>query len=186
MMLKQFLFAGFFTLYICSCQNTADNSAGTSNSATTTPAAGQSAVKDDVSKPNIVQTAVGSKDHTTLVAAVQAAGLVDALSNAGPFTVFAPTNAAFDKLPKGTVEELVKPEKKNDLTNILGYHTYVGVINGILLQDGAAYDMVFGGKVKISKKGDKTYVNDSEIVATIVTSNGVIHVINDVLMPSAK
>lgn len=74
-----------------------------------TPAVGQSGVKDDVSNPNIVQVAVGSKDHTTLVAAVQAAGLVDALSNAGPFTVFAPTNDAFGKLPTGTVEGLLKP-----------------------------------------------------------------------------
>ena len=144
---------------------------------------GQSGVVDDVSNPNIVQVAVGSKDHTTLVTAVKAASLVDALSNAGPFTVFAPTNAAFDKLPAGTVEGLLKPEKKDDLTNILGYHTYVGVISGVLLQDGAEYDMVFGGKVKITTQGDKTFVNGSEILATIKTSNGVIHVINDVLLP---
>ena len=89
-------------------------------------------VKDDVSNPNIVQVAVQSKDHTTLVAAVKAAGLVDALSNAGPFTVFAPTNAAFDKLPAGTVEGLLKPEKKDALTDILGYHTYVGVLKHLI------------------------------------------------------
>nr|HMP31698.1 fasciclin domain-containing protein [Saprospiraceae bacterium] len=83
-----------------------------------TQAAGQSAVVDPDSKPNIVQTAVGSPDHTTLVTAVKAAGLVDALSNAGPFTVFAPTNAAFDKLPAGTVESLLKPENKSKLTDI--------------------------------------------------------------------
>lgn len=127
--------------------------------------------------------AIGSKDHTTLVTAVKAAGLVDALSNAGPFTVFAPVNAAFDKLPAGTVEGLLKPEKKGDLENILGYHTYVGVIDGVLLQDGAEYDMVFGGKVKITKDGDKTLVNGTPILATIKTSNGVIHVIGDVLLP---
>jgi uncharacterized surface protein with fasciclin (FAS1) repeats len=148
-----------------------------------TPMTGQSGVVDATSAPNIVQVAVGSKDHTTLVAAVKAAALVDALSNAGPFTVFAPTNAAFDKLPAGTVEDLVKPENKDKLTDILGYHTYVGVINGVLLMDGAEYDMVFGGKVKITKQGDKTFVNGSEILGTIKTSNGVVHVINDVLLP---
>jgi uncharacterized surface protein with fasciclin (FAS1) repeats len=111
---------------------------------------------------------------------------VDALSNAGPFTVFAPTNAGFDKLPAGTVEGLLKPEKKGDLENILGYHTYVGVITGALLQDGMEYDMVFGGKVKITKQGDKVFVNGKEIKATIKASNGVIHVIDEVLLPPAK
>ncbi|HSR39720.1 MAG TPA: fasciclin domain-containing protein [Phnomibacter sp.] len=169
------------------------NSGGSETQATSTtteaapaPAVGQSGVKDDVSKPNIVQIAVGSKDHTTLVTAVKAAGLVDALSNAGPFTVFAPTNAGFDKLPAGTVEGLLKPEKKGDLENILGYHTYVGVLQGALLQDGMEYDMVFGGKVKITKQGDKTFVNGKEIVASVPASNGIIHIINEVLLPPAK
>ena len=144
---------------------------------------GQEGVQDDVSNPNIVQVASGSKDHSTLVAAVKAAGLVTSLSNAGPFTVFAPTNAAFDKLPAGTVEGLLKPEKKGDLENILGYHTYVGNLKTEYMQDGQEYDMVYGGKVKITKQGDKTFVNGSEIVATIPTSNGLIHVIGDVLLP---
>ncbi|HRA60689.1 MAG TPA: fasciclin domain-containing protein [Bacteroidia bacterium] len=172
------------SLFISSCNQGGDNVAQTgTTSETSTEAVGQSGVQDDVSNPNIVQVASGSKDHTTLVTAVKAAGLADALSNAGPFTVFAPTNAAFDKLPEGTVEGLLKPEKKDALENILGYHTYVGVIDGILLQDGAEYDMVFGGKVKITKDGEKTLVNGSEIVATIKASNGVIHVIGDVLLP---
>lgn len=144
---------------------------------------GQEGVQDDVSNPNIVQVASGSKDHTTLVAAVKAAGLVTSLSNAGPFTVFAPTNAAFDKLPAGTVEGLLKPEKKGDLENILGFHTYVGNLKTEYMQDGQEYDMVYGGKVKITKEGDKTFVNGSEVVATIETSNGLIHVIGDVLLP---
>ena len=144
---------------------------------------GQSGVKDDVSIPNIVQVAVASKDHSTLVAAVKAASLVDALSNAGPFTVFAPTNAAFQKLPAGTVDGLMKPEKKADLENILGYHTYVGVLNDVLLQDGAEFDMVYGGKVKITKQGNKILVNGSPIAGTVKASNGIIHVIDDVLLP---
>ncbi len=144
---------------------------------------GQEGVQDEVSNPNIVQVASGSKDHTTLVTAVKAAGLVTSLSNAGPFTVFAPTNSAFDKLPRGTVDGLLKPEKKGDLENILGYHTYVGILKTEYMQDGQEFDMVFGGKVKITKEGEKTYVNGSEIVASITTSNGIIHVIGDVLLP---
>ncbi len=144
---------------------------------------GQEGVKDDVSNPNIVQVASGSKDHTTLVAAVKAAGLVSSLSNAGPFTVFAPTNAAFDKLPAGTVDNLLKPENKGDLENILGYHTYVGNLKTEYMQDGQKFDMVYGGRVTITKDGDKTFVNGSEILATIPTANGIIHVIGDVLLP---
>ena len=161
------------------------NEAATTEATETTEkqAGGQETVEDETSVPNIVQTAVASKDHTTLVTAVKAAGLVTALSNAGPFTVFAPTNAAFDKLPAGTVEGLLKPEKKGDLENILGYHTYVGTLKTDYMQDGQEFDMVFGGKVKITKKDDKTYVNGSEIVASIETGNGIIHVIGDVLLP---
>ncbi|RKS01232.1 MULTISPECIES: fasciclin domain-containing protein [unclassified Flavobacterium] len=144
---------------------------------------GQEGVQDETSNPNIVQVASGSKDHTTLVAAVKAAELVTSLSNAGPFTVFAPTNAAFDKLPAGTVDDLLKPEKKADLQNILGYHTYVGTLKVEYMQEGQEFDMVYGGKVKITKQGEKTFVNGSEIVASIETSNGIIHVIGDVLLP---
>lgn len=171
--------------FIMAC-NSSDKEPGQTSASTTSSGeapVGQSGVKDDVSNPNIVQIAVSSKDHSTLVTAVKAAGLVDALSNAGPFTVFAPTNAAFNKLPAGTLDNLLKPEKKGDLENILGYHTYVGVLSDVLLQDGAQYDMVFGGKVKITKQGDKVLVNGSPIVASIKASNGVIHVIDDVLLP---
>jgi uncharacterized surface protein with fasciclin (FAS1) repeats len=178
--IKLLLMASFVIAF--GCKQTTDAAAETQTE-TASPSVGQSGVKDDTSNPNIVQVASGSKDHTTLVAAVKAAGLVDALSNAGPFTVFAPTNTAFDKLPAGTVEGLLKPEKKGDLENILGFHTYVGNLKTEYMQDGQEFDMVYGGKVKITKKGEKTFVNGSEIVATIVTSNGLIHVINDVLLP---
>ncbi len=166
----------------CSGNNESNTTSATTENQTENKT-GQSDVKDETSSPNIVQTAVGSKDHSTLVTAVKAADLVDALSNAGPFTVFAPTNAAFDKLPKGTVEGLLKPEKKADLANILGYHTYVGSLKIEYMNDGQEFDMVYGGKVKITKKDTKTFVNGSEIVATIPTSNGIIHVIGDVLLP---
>ncbi len=180
--LKYLLIAAVVSLASC---NSGTEAKGEGSPVETTEAvgAGQSGVQDASSNPNIVQVAIGSKDHTTLVAAVKAGGLVDALSNAGPFTVFAPTNSAFDKLPAGTVEGLLKPEKLEALQNILGYHTYVGALKIEYMNDGQDFDMVFGGKVKITKQGDKTFVNGSEIVATIPTSNGIIHVINDVLLP---
>lgn len=180
--MKKQLYALATVFLLSACSN--NGSGTTAGDATAAEkGAGQSAVVDDVSNPNIVQVAAKNPDFTTLVTAVKAADLVDALSNAGPFTVFAPTNAAFDKLPEGTVEGLLKPDKKADLSDILGYHTYVGVLDGVLLQDGAQYDMVYGGKVKITQKDGKNYVNDSEIITTVKTSNGVIHVINDVLLP---
>lgn len=170
---------------LTACGGGAENqTASTATENSSQPSVGQSGVKDDVSNPNIVQVAVGSKDHTTLVAAVKAAGLVDALSNAGPFTVFAPTNAAFDKLPAGTVDGLLKPEKKDDLKNILEYHTYVGTLKPEYFQDGQEFEQVSGQKIKISKNGDKIIINGkAEIVASIPTSNGIIHVINEVLLP---
>src|SRR5574343_138651 len=167
------------------CNNSTDTAAtGTPSATAASPASGgQEAVKDDESQKDVVKVAVGSPDHTTLVAALKQAELVTSLSNAGPFTVFAPTNAAFDKLPAGTVEGLLKPEKKGDLENILGYHTYVGSLKAEYMQDGQEFDMVYGGKVKSTKKEEKTFVNGSEIVASIETSNGIIHVIGDVLLP---
>ena len=185
--LKYLLVAGSIGLFSCGSQTEAKTESNSENNtevtATEATGAGQSGVQDATSNPNIVQVAIGSKDHTTLVAAVKAGELVDALSNAGPFTVFAPTNAAFDKLPAGTVDGLLKPEKKEDLQNILGYHTYVGALKLEYMNDNQEYDMVYGGKVKITKQGDKTFVNGSEIVASITTANGIIHVIGDVLLP---
>jgi uncharacterized surface protein with fasciclin (FAS1) repeats len=179
--IKTLLFASLLIAFGCKDNGQATAESTTENTETKAP--GQEGVVDDTSARNIVQTAIGSKDHTTLVAAVKAADLVTSLSNAGPFTVFAPTNAAFDKLPAGTVDGLLKPEKKGDLQNVLGYHTYVGTLKTEYMQDGQEFDMVFGGKVKITKKGDKTFVNGSEILASIPTSNGIIHVIGDVLLP---
>ena len=181
----KYFFFSFVLLFFISCGNN-NASAPAEPSAEAQPMTGQSGVKDEVSNPNIVQVAVKSKDHSTLVTAVQAAGLVDALSNAGPFTVFAPTNAAFEKLPAGTVEGLLKPEKKDALTDILGYHTYVGVLKAEYLSDGQKFEQVAGGHVTIGKKDGKITVNGSEIVASIPTSNGIIHVINDVLLPPSK
>lgn len=177
-------------LFLAACGTSEKPEAAAATASTqeaSAPATGQSGVADDVSAKNIVQTAIGSKDHTTLVTAVQAAELVDVLSNAGPFTVFAPTNAAFDKLPAGTVEGLLKPEKKEALQDILQYHVSVGVYQEDALQDGQTLGQVNGGNIKITKKDGKIVVNGTaNVVASIQTSNGVIHVIDAVLLPPSK
>ena len=147
---------------------------------------------------NIVENAVNSKDHTTLVAAVKAAGLVETLQSAGPFTVFAPTNEAFNKLPKGTVETLVKPENKQTLTNILTYHVVAGKLDSkdlmkmIKAGNGKAeLTTVQGGKLWISMKGQKIELTDEKgghayvTIKDVYQSNGVIHVIDTVVMPKA-
>jgi uncharacterized surface protein with fasciclin (FAS1) repeats len=140
---------------------------------------------------NIVENAVNSKDHTTLVAAVKAAGLVDTLAGPGPFTVFAPTNAAFGKLPKGTVETLVKPENKATLTKILTYHVVPGKLNAADLQDGQKLTTVEGEQLTVKKSGGKVMIVDAKggsstiTIADVNQSNGVIHVIDTVVMPKA-
>src|SRR5690349_9859042 len=144
---------------------------------------GQSSVQDDVSQKNIVQTAVSSPAHKTLVAALKAASYVDALSNAGPFTVFAPTDDAFNKLPAGTVEDLVRPENKAKLQNILEYHVYVGVIRESMVNGTMNLNQVNGKNVTLTKEGDKLKVNGVDIAGTVNTSNGIIYVIDNVLLP---
>jgi len=183
--IKTLIAAGILVMAI-SC-NSNQQEAATAASTAAAPGGGQSAVQDDQSAKNVVQVAIGSKDHTTLVAAVKAAELVDVLSNAGPFTVFAPTNAAFDKLPAGTVDGLLKPEKKADLTDILQYHVSVGVFKEDMMQDGQIIGQVNGGNITISKKDGKLMINGTaNIIATIPASNGIIYVIDQVLLPPAK
>jgi uncharacterized surface protein with fasciclin (FAS1) repeats len=145
--------------------------------------AGQSAVQDDESQKNIVQTAVGSPDHKTLVAALKAAEYVNALSNAGPFTVFAPTDGAFAKLPEGTVEDLVKPENKLKLQDILEYHVYVGVIRESMVNGSMNLNQVNGKNVSLTKNGTQLQVNGANVSATVETSNGIIYIIDTVLLP---
>ena len=148
------------------------------------------------SSKNIIENAINSKDHTTLVAAVKAAGLVETLEGAGPFTVFAPTNKAFDMLPKGTVENLLKPENKATLTKILTYHVVAGswdskaLAEKIKAGDGTAeLTTVSGGKLWASMKGNKILLKDemggwaTVTIKNVYQSNGVIHVIDHVVMP---
>ena len=144
----------------------------------------------------IVQTAVNSKDHTTLVAAVQAAGLADTLNGAGPFTVFAPTNAAFAKLPAGTVDTLVKPENKATLTSILTYHVVAGTMTSKTIAAAikagggkATLTTVQGEPLTASLMGGKLMLTDAKggmstvTIKDVMQSNGVIHVVDTVLMP---
>jgi len=146
---------------------------------------------------NIVENAVNSKDHTTLVAAVKAAGLVETLEGPGPFTVFAPTNEAFNKLPAGTVDNLVKPENKATLTHILTYHVVAGKWSSAdlmkMIKDGngkATLTTVAGGKLWVMMKGKRIVIKDEKGGLAYITikdvnqSNGVIHVIDNVLMPN--
>lgn len=140
---------------------------------------------------NIIQNAVNSKDHTTLVAAVKAAGLVDTLEGKGPFTVFAPTNEAFNKLPAGTVDTLVKPENKAKLTKILTYHVVPGKLEASDLTDGKKLKTVEGEELTVKKSGSDVMIVDAKGGSAKVTipnvnqSNGVIHVIDTVLMPAS-
>ncbi len=184
-----FLLISFaFVAYLMSCQSsTKDEGASTAAATTAQPAptgGGQASVADDNSEPNVVKVAVGSADHTTLVAALKAANLVDAMANVGPFTVFAPTNAAFDALPPGTVEGLLKPEKKQDLTNVLKYHVTTSSLSETMLSDGMTLGMANGSKTTIKKSDDgKIMINDANVLGAVKASNGMVYVIDKVLLP---
>ncbi|MBL7739869.1 MAG: fasciclin domain-containing protein [Chitinophagaceae bacterium] len=170
-----------------SCNNNKESTEQTTAADAATTTGGQEAVKDDESAKDVVKIAVGSKDHTTLVAALKQAELVTALSNAGPFTVFAPTNAAFDKLPAGTVDGLMKDDKKADLQNILQYHVAVAVYKTENMKDGQIIGQANGDNITLSVKDGKVMVNGTaNIVASVTATNGIIHIIDAVLLPPAK
>lgn len=183
-MKKSLLMVALVSLAIISCKKSENNT--NDSTATTTEAAsgGQEAVVDEDSAPTIVKLAVGNKDLSTLVTAVQAAELTTSLSNAGPFTVFAPVNAAFDKLPAGTVDDLLKPENKGKLSDILGHHTYVGVIKTEQMTDGQNLGMVDGKNITIKMVNGKPTVNGTvNIIASVPAANGMVHVVDGVILP---
>ena len=188
--MKRFIrFLTMITLpLMISCNQAAEKSPG--NDADTTAralAGGQESVQDSDSQKDVVKVAISSKDHTTLVAALKQADLVTSLSNAGPFTVFAPTNEAFNKLPAGTVDGLMKDDKKEDLQNILQYHVFMSVKNPDSFTDGEKLGMVNGDDVTVTVKDGKTLLNNSaSVVTSIRASNGIIYVIDGVLLPPAK
>ena len=153
----------------------------------TATAGGQENVKDDVSQKDVVKVAMSSPDHTTLVAALKQADLVSSLSNAGPFTVFAPTNEAFKKLPAGTVEDLMKDANKDKLVDVLQYHVFVSALQPDYFKDGQTLNMVDGSNLKVSVTDGKVTLNGkAHILSSIPASNGIVYVIDEVLLPPSK
>ncbi len=148
---------------------------------------GQAFIEDENSEANALRTAIDSPDHTTLVAAVQAAGVENALVNVGPLSVFAPTNAAFEKLPAGTVEDLLKPENKEKLAYILKNHVAPSnyPIETLIknVEKGRSLYMASGESVPVTREGDDIYVGGTKIVGSIKVSNGWVHVVEDVILP---
>lgn len=140
-------------------------------------------VAEEVSN-TLVDIAIGSADHSTLVTAVTAAGLVETLSGTGPFTIFAPTNAAFDALPAGTVEDLLKPENKEKLTAVLTYHVVAGNVMSSQLTDGQKVATLNGQELTVAIKDGVVTINGTKVIAAdLAGSNGVIHVVEGVLLP---
>ncbi|MEQ9266022.1 MAG: fasciclin domain-containing protein [Balneolaceae bacterium] len=174
-------------LIICSCSNADRGSESNSESLTETRPKGQASVVDEVSDANILQVAISSKDHTTLVAAVEAAQIEHVLVNAGPLTVFAPVNDAFDALPGETVNNLLKPENKQQLTNILTGHAAPGSYNHEALiksaEKGRKLYMANGNYLEITVEGEDVFVGGAKVVATIQTTNGIINVVDKVILP---
>ncbi len=174
--------------FLLACNNDKPAGTGTDQSESSKAAdMGQAGVSDDVSKNDIVKVAVGSPDHTTLVAALKQAEYVNDLANAGPFTVFAPTNAAFDKLPAGTVDGLMKADQKAALQNILEYHVAIGVYQEDYLQDGQVIGMANGDNITLQIKDGKISVNGSaNVIASVPATNGLIYIVDAVLLPPSK
>lgn len=169
------------------CNETGASAAPTpSATGSTAPVGPPASDMPPIDANNIVSIASGSKDHTTLVAALKAADYVASVANPGPLTVFAPTNAAFDKLPKGTVESLLTPEKLADLKEILKYHVTTSVYDVKDLKDGQSLAMASGAKTTIHIEDGKMTINDAHVVASIRASNGIVHIIDAVLLPPAK
>ncbi|WAC02337.1 fasciclin domain-containing protein [Lacinutrix neustonica] len=147
---------------------------------------GQAFIEDDLGKPTVLSIAIGSKDHTTLVAAVQAAQLENVLVNAGPLMMFAPTNEAFEALPEGTVENLLKPENKATLANILKYHVTPGNYSKDFLKKFKKLGQANNDYVKIEIINGEPIIGGAKIHASIPAGNGIVHVIDKVLLPPTE
>lgn len=183
------LFVSAALLVFSACKNetnTEGNGTLVENSAKTdTPDnKGQAFIENDESAPSVLQIAIGSPDHSTLVAAVQAAQLENSLSNAGPLTVFAPTNAAFDALPEGTVSDLLKPENKEKLAYILKHHVTPGNYGKDFLKKFKKVGQASGENATVEVKGDDVYVGGAKIIASVPAGNGIVHVVDKVILPT--
>lgn len=182
------LFSAFLVLLIMSCNNNQKQEEVTKQTQTeeVDKTKGQAFLKDDEGKPTVLHIAIGSKDHTTLVAAVQAADLENALVNAGPLMVFAPTDEAFAALPEGTVENLLKPENKDALANILKYHVTPGNYSKDFLKKFKKLGQANNGYVKVTSEGDDVFIGGAKIIASVPAGNGIVHVIDKVLLPASE
>ncbi len=145
--------------------------------------AGQASAVDDGSPKNIAAIALGSADHSTLVAALRAANLVDVLGTPGPLTVFAPVNAAFDKLPAGTVDNLLKPENLAQLRTVLQHHVAVSTYQPGQLTDGLSLSMLDGGPTKVTHQGEEITIDGAKVLAVVPAANGIVYVLDGVLVP---
>ncbi len=174
------LFAISYAIASCTNSSTESTSAEASEE---TERTGQAFIKDEGSTPNCLQIALGSPDHTTLVAAVQAAQVENALVNVGPLTVFAPTNAAFAALPEGTVENLLKPENKGALADILKYHVTPGNLKADFLTKFKKIGQANNQNVAITVVDGKAVIGGANIIASVPAGNGIVHVIDAVLLP---
>ncbi len=178
-----FIFSASMLMFV-SCNNAETKTDNIAKDATTAMKDTSTVVTPPVAAKTVVDVAIGSPDHTTLVSAVSAAGLVETLKGAGPFTVFAPTNAAFAALKAGTVEGLLKPESKDALTKILTYHVVAGSVKAADLKDGQKVKTLQGEELTVSIKDGKVKINGANVTAAdLEGSNGVVHVIDAVLMP---
>ncbi len=174
---------------VSNCKNEAKTGTTDASPSGTTEEAkeqGQAFIEDDESTPNVLKIAIGSPDHTTLVAAVQAADLENVLVNAGPLMVFAPTNEAFAALPEGTVEDLLKPENKDALANILKYHVTAGNYSKEFLKKFKKLGQANDQSVMVEVKGDDVYVGGAKIIASIKGGNGIVHVVDKVMLPPSE
>lgn len=183
--MKKTLFTITIAFLVGACgQEVADQSIETAPTEEVAAGAGQESINDGLSNPNILQVAIGSADHTTLVAAVKAAEQTTALANNGPLTVFAPTNDAFAALPEGTVESLLLPENKMKLISIIQFHAAPGTYDLDHLKDGQSLFVASGHNIKVEVREDGTYVHGAKILGSVKASNGIVHVIDQVLLPS--
>ena len=174
-------------VFASACKDTTNEAAATETSSdapdATTERQGQAFLKDDEATPNVLDIAIGSPDHTTLVAAVQAAELENALVNAGPLMVSAPTNDAFAALPEGTVENLLKPENKGQLAFILKHHVTPGKYTKDFIKNFKHLGQASNENVPVTVEGDDVYVGGAKIVASVPAGNGIVHVVDKVILP---
>ncbi|MFD1096512.1 fasciclin domain-containing protein [Salegentibacter chungangensis] len=179
------VFCAMLVLSSCKSDQGNEKTSITENTGTAvnTERQGQAFIKDDESRPTVLDIAIGSEDHTTLVAAVQAAELENALVNAGPLMVFAPTNEAFAALPEGTVEDLLKPENKQKLAYILKHHVTPGKYDKEFLKKFKKLGQASDQSVEVTVEGEDVYIGGSRILGSVEAGNGIVHVVDKVILP---